>query len=253
MAASLPATPVADAALATPVARVPRHIGIIMDGNRRWAEARGLPKSLGHKAGADAARRTIEAAAEAGISWLTLFAFSSENWKRPEEEITDLTGLLGMYLRHEVGQLVKHGIRLRVIGDRQRFGEEIAEAAAAAEARTAGGTRLNLNVALSYGARSEIAAAARAIAEDVASGRVKPAEVTEALLASHLSTAGMPDPDLVIRTSGEQRLSNFLLWQAAYAEFAFPDVLWPDFGADHLRAALADFAGRERRFGLRAG
>ncbi len=259
MAASLPTTAIAgpriadpDHALATPVARVPTHVGIIMDGNRRWAEARGLPKAMGHKAGADAARRTIEAAAEAGIGWLTLFAFSSENWNRPEDEISDLTGLLGLYLRHEVGQLVKHGIRLRVIGDRHRFGPDIAESAALAEARTAGGTRLNLNVALSYGARSEIAAAARAIAEGVAAGHIQPAEVTEDLLARHLSTAGMPDPDLVIRTSGEQRLSNFLLWQAAYAEFAFPDVLWPDFGPEHLRAALADFARRERRFGLRA-
>ncbi|PZW43583.1 undecaprenyl diphosphate synthase [Humitalea rosea] len=232
---------------------VPVHVGIIMDGNRRWAQARGLPRALGHKAGAEAARRTIEAAADSGIRWLTLFAFSSENWNRPEEEVRDLTGLLGLYLRHEVGQLVKNGVRLRVIGDRKRFGPDIAEAIITAETRTAGGTRLNLNVALSYGARAEIVAATRAIAADVAAGTLRLEDVTEALVSSRLSTAGMPDPDLVIRASGEQRLSNFLLWQAAYAEFTFPDVLWPDFGAEHLRAALAEYAGRERRFGLRSG
>lgn len=232
---------------------VPVHVGIIMDGNRRWAQARGLPRALGHKAGAEAARRTIEAAADAGIRWLTLFAFSSENWNRPEEEVRDLTGLLGLYLRHEVGQLVKNGVRLRVIGDRKRFGPDIAEAIITAETRTAAGTRLNLNVALSYGARAEIVAATRSIAADVAAGLLQIEDVTEALVSSRLSTAGMPDPDLVIRASGEQRLSNFLLWQAAYAEFTFPDVLWPDFGAEHLRAALAEYAGRERRFGLRSG
>jgi len=247
-----PASPLAPGVLSSRQGAVPLHVGIIMDGNRRWAQARGLPRLLGHKAGAEAVRRTIEAAAEAGIGWLTLFAFSSENWNRPEEEVRDLTGLLGLYLRHEVGQLVKNGIRLRVIGDRARFGPDITEAIAAAEARTIAGTRLNLNVALSYGARAEIVAATRAIAAEVAAGGLRCEDVTEALVASRLATAGMPDPDLVIRTSGEQRLSNFLLWQAAYAEFAFPDVLWPDFGPEHLRAALADYAGRERRFGVQA-
>jgi undecaprenyl diphosphate synthase len=232
--------------------RIPTHVGIIMDGNRRWAEARGLPRALGHKAGAEAVRRAIEAAGEAGISWLTLFAFSSENWQRPVEEVRDLTGLLRLYLKSEVQALAREGVRLRVIGDRARFGEETARAIAEAEAATAGGTRLNLIVALSYGARAEITAAARAIAEEVASGRLDPSEVDEAAVAARLTTAGIPDPDLIIRTSGEQRLSNFLLWQAAYAEFVFQEVLWPDFTAAHLQQAILEFGRRERRYGARA-
>jgi undecaprenyl diphosphate synthase len=231
---------------------VPCHIGIIMDGNRRWAASRGLPRFLGHKAGAEAVRRTVEAAAEAGVAWLTLFAFSSENWARSEEEVRDLTGLLRLYLRNEVNNFVRHGIRLRVIGERDRFGPDIVQAIEAAEARTAGGTRLNLNVALSYGARAEITQALRAIAEGVRQGSIEPGRVDEALIAAHLATAGMPDPDLIIRTSGEQRLSNFLLWQAAYAEFVFTEVLWPDFDAGHLQAALAEFRRRERRYGASA-
>jgi len=242
------------AARATPGSgRLPVHLGIIMDGNRRWAERRGLPCSLGHKAGAEAARRTVEAVAKAGIPWLTLFAFSSENWARPAEEVRDLTALMRLYLRTEVPNLVKNGVRLRVIGEKDRFGAETAEAIAEAEAATAGGTRLNLNLAVSYGARAEIAAAARAVAAKVAAGILKPEQVDEALLAAHLATAGMPDPDLIIRTSGEQRLSNFLLWQAAYAEFLFLEVLWPDFGPEHLGLALDAFGRRERRYGLRAG
>jgi undecaprenyl diphosphate synthase len=232
--------------------RLPVHLGIIMDGNRRWAEARGLPRGLGHKAGGEAARRAVEAAAEAGIPWLTLFAFSSENWSRPADEVRDLTALMRLYLRTEVASLVRNGVRLRVIGDRERFGAETVRAIAEAEAATAAGTRLNLNVAVSYGGRAEIAAAARAVAAKVASGALAPGQVDEALLAAHLSTAGMPDPDLIIRTSGEQRLSNFLLWQAAYAEFLFLDVLWPDFSAEHLGQALDAFGRRERRYGLRA-
>ena len=230
---------------------VPTHVGIIMDGNGRWAKARGLPRVLGHKAGAEAARRAIRAAAEAGIGWLTLFAFSSENWRRPEEEVRDLTGLMGHYLRHEVSALVRDGVRLRVIGERERFGPELTAAIDRAEAATAGGTRINLNVALSYGARAEIVAAARAIARAVAAGEMGPDAVDEAALTRHLSTHGMPDPDLIIRTSGEQRLSNFLLWQAAYAELVFLDVLWPDFGAAELEAALRCFRERDRRYGGR--
>jgi undecaprenyl diphosphate synthase len=234
------------------VLRIPAHVGIIMDGNRRWAEARGLPRALGHKAGAEAVRRTIEAAGKAGIRWLTLFAFSSENWQRPAEEVRDLTGLLRLYLKSEVQALAREGVRLRVIGDRARFGEDTARAIAEAEALTAEGTRLNLIVALSYGARAEIAAAARAIAEEVAAGRLDPSEVDEAALAARLTTAGIPDPDLIIRTSGEQRLSNFLLWQAAYAEFVFQEVLWPDFTAVHLQQAIGEYGRRERRYGARA-
>ena len=233
-------------------ARGPRHVAIIMDGNRRWAEARGMPVALGHKAGADAARRAVEAAGEQGVSWLTLFAFSSENWTRPAEEVTALTGLLRHYLRSEVSSLAKEGVRLRVIGDRARFGPDIAREIERAEAVTAGGTRLNLNMALSYGGRAEIVSAARAIAEAARAGTLDPATLDEEAFAEGLFTRGMPDPDLIIRTSGEQRLSNFLLWQAAYAEFVFLDVLWPDFGAPHMAEAIADYARRERRYGARA-
>ncbi len=232
--------------------RVPCHVGIIMDGNGRWAAARGLPRALGHKAGAEAVRRTIEAAAQAGVEWLTLFAFSSENWQRPAEEVRDLTGLLRHYLRSEVTSLVKEGIRLKVIGDRARFGPEMARAIVDAEARTAEGARLNLNVALSYGGRAEILAAAQELARRAAAGEIDPAALDEAGFAGFLHTAGMPDPDLLIRTSGEKRISNFLLWQAAYAEFVFQDVLWPDYAAQHFDAALREYAGRERRYGARA-
>ncbi len=232
---------------------VPAHVGIIMDGNGRWAAARGLPRAMGHKAGAEAVRRTIRACADAGVGWLTLFAFSSENWRRPAQEVFELTALLRHYLRHEVAQLARDGVRLRVIGDRARFGPDTAEAIHRAEAGTAHGVALNLNVALSYGGRAEIAAAARAIAIAASEGRLRPGEVDEDTLGAHLATAGMPDPDLVIRTSGEQRLSNFLLWQSAYAELVFLDVLWPDFEGAHLLAALDEFRRRERRYGARAG
>jgi len=231
----------------------PRHVAVIMDGNRRWAQGRGLPVALGHRAGADAARRTIEAAIRSGVSWLTLFAFSSENWARPADEVQELTGLLRHYLRAEVGHLAREGVRLRVIGERERFGEETRHAIRQAEERTAGGVRLNLTVALSYGARSEILAAARAVAAAAQAGTLDPATLDEAAFSARLFTAGMPDPDLIIRTSGEQRISNFLLWQAAYAELVFLPVLWPDFGPEHFDAALADFAARERRFGARVG
>lgn len=230
----------------------PCHVAIIMDGNRRWAQGRGLPVALGHKAGAEAARRTVEAAGELGVSWLTLFAFSSENWRRPIEEVSALKGLLRLYLRAEVATLVKEGVRLRIIGDYARFGPEMARAIRAAEDATAGGTRLNLNVALSYGARDEILAAVRQAARDVAEGRLAPEALDEGRFGALLQTSGMPDPDLIIRTSGEQRLSNFLLWQAAYAEFVFQDVLWPDYRAEHLAQAIEDFRRRERRYGARS-
>jgi len=231
-------------------AKGPLHVGLIMDGNRRWAKARGLPRALGHKAGVEAVRRTLQAAADAGIGWLTLFAFSSENWQRSADEVRDLTGLLRIYLRREVSTLAKNGVRLRVIGDRHRFGAETVAAIEAAEAATAANTRLNLNVALSYGARAEITAAARALAQEAAAGLIDPATIDEAALSRHLATCGMPDPDLIIRTSGEQRLSNFLLWQSAYAEFVFLDVLWPDFDSTHLDQALTEYHRRVRRFGV---
>jgi undecaprenyl diphosphate synthase len=232
---------------------VPRHVAIIMDGNGRWAASRRLPRVAGHRAGAQAVRRTIEAAVRNGVEWLTLFAFSSENWRRPEDEITDLTGLLRHYLRTEVAELHAEGVRLRSIGDRSRFGADIARELEQAEALTRANTRLNLNVALSYGGRSEIVAAAQAIAAAVAAGQLDPGAVTEASFGAYLFTAGMPDPDLVIRTSGERRVSNFLLWQSAYAEFLFPEVLWPDFSQAHFDSALADYARRERRYGARPG
>ena len=231
----------------------PVHVGLIMDGNRRWARNRALPRALGHKAGVEAVRRAVQACADAGIGWLTLFAFSSENWQRSADEVRDLTGLLRLYLRHEVNTLAKNGVRLRVIGERERFGRETMAAIAEAEAATAHNTRLNLTDALSYGARAEIAAATRAIAAEVAAGTLDPAAIDEAAITARLSTAGMPDPDLIIRTSGEQRLSNFLLWQAAYAEFVFLDVLWPDFEAAHLDQALTEYRRRARRFGVGAG
>ena len=230
---------------------VPRHVAIIMDGNGRWASARRLPRLAGHRAGAQAVRRTIEAAIRKNVGWLTLYAFSSENWHRPEDEVTDLTGLLRHYLRHEVAELHRENIRLRAIGDRARFGDDIARELAEAETLTAGNTRLNLTVALSYGGRSEIVAAAKAVAEAVRAGRMDPDALTEQMFSSFLFTAGMPDPDLVIRTSGERRVSNFLLWQAAYAEYLFPEVLWPDFSATHFDSALADYAQRDRRYGAR--
>ena len=234
-------------------ATVPAHVAIIMDGNGRWAASRHLPRIAGHREGARAVRRSIEAAIQNGVGWLTLYAFSSENWRRPVTEVLDLTGLLRHYLRSEIAELKANGVRLRIIGDRARFDPDIQRDLADAEQSTAGNARLNLTVALSYGARAEIAGAARAAAEAVLAGRLDPAKLDEAQLSGFLATAGMPDPDLVIRTSGEQRLSNFLLWQAAYAELVFLDVLWPDFGADHFAAALAEFARRERRFGARPG
>lgn len=227
----------------------PAHVAIIMDGNGRWAKARGLPRTAGHKRGAEAVRRTVESAREMGISYLTLYAFSAENWKRPTSEVTDLMGLLRLYLRNEVRTLDRNGIRLRVIGDRSRLGADIISLIEESEARTAGNTAMTLTLALSYGGRQEIAEAARRVARDVAEGRLAPEDVDEAALAARLFTAGMPDPDLVIRTSGEKRISNFLLWQSAYAELVFLDVLWPDFGRDELESAIRDFQGRERRYG----
>ncbi len=232
---------------------VPSHVAVIMDGNGRWAGARGLPRVAGHRAGAQAVRRTIEAATRNGVGWLTLYAFSSENWSRPQTEVLDLTGLLRHYLRHELAELKSQGVRIRVIGDPTRFSAEVRADLDCAERETAGNGRLNLNIALSYGARGEIAAAARRAASAVRDGSLDLEDLDETSFAGFLATAGMPDPDLVIRTSGEHRLSNFLLWQSAYAELVFTDVLWPDFGEADFVAALAEFARRERRFGVRPG
>jgi undecaprenyl diphosphate synthase len=230
---------------------IPAHVAIIMDGNGRWAKSRGLPRVAGHREGSRAVRRAVEAAIRTGVSWLTIYAFSSENWRRPAGEIMDLTGLLRRYLRSEIAELKQSGVRLRFIGDRCRFDADIQTDLEAAERDTVANSRLNLTIALSYGARAEIAAAARAALEAARDGFLDANDLNEEVFARFLATAGMPDPDLIIRTSGEQRLSNFLLWQAAYAELVFLDVLWPDFDQAHFNMAMDEFARRERRFGAR--
>ncbi|NIA67297.1 isoprenyl transferase [Pelagibius litoralis] len=231
---------------------VPRHVAIIMDGNGRWANARGMPRTLGHRQGAEAVRRCISGAIELGIPFLTLFGFSSENWRRPMTEVADLMGLLRRYLQSELAEIHKNGIRLRVIGDRARLPDDIVRLIDDAEARTRDNQRLNLMIAISYGSRQEIAEAARRLAEAVRDGELQPSEIDEDLFAQGLLTAGIPDPDLVIRTSGEQRLSNFLLWQAAYSELIFVDKLWPDFDKSDLLAAVEEYQRRDRRYGAAA-
>ncbi|WP_431858812.1 isoprenyl transferase [Azospirillum sp.] len=230
-------------------AEPPVHVAIIMDGNGRWAKARGLPRTAGHKKGVEAVRRTVEAARELGVGYLTIFSFSSENWRRPEEEVSDLMGLLRFYLRSEIAELHKAGVRLRVIGERSRLSPDIVRLIENAEELTGANTTMTLVVALSYGSRQEIVLAARRLAEEARAGRIDPAAIDESALTARLFTADIPDPDLIIRTSGEQRLSNFLLWQSAYAEFVFTDTLWPDFTKRDLEAAIEEFHRRERRFG----
>ncbi len=236
-----------------PKSGAPRHVAIIMDGNGRWARARGLPRAAGHKRGADAVRRAVEGAVELGIGYLTLYGFSSENWKRPVEEVNDLMGLLRHYLRSEIAELHGRGVRIRFIGERAQLAPDIVALIGQAEQQTYNNTALNLIVALNYGGRSEITAAARSLARDVESGRRRPEDIDEAVFQSHLSTAGVPDPDVVIRTSGEKRISNFLLWQSAYAELVFIDTLWPDFGKQDFENALHEFHRRERRYGAAGG
>lgn len=228
-----------------------RHVAIIMDGNGRWAERRGLPRAAGHRAGAEAVRTTLKAAVKAGVEVLTLYAFSSENWRRSEDEISDLKGLMGYYLDRELDELAREGVRLLLIGDHEAFGPQLVERLERAVEKTKHNDRLTLVVALNYGARSEIAGAARRLAAAVAAGEMDPADIDEIRLGNELATAGLPELDVMIRTSGEKRLSNFLLWQAAYAELIFVDALWPDFDEGTLRAALEEFAGRQRRFGGR--
>jgi undecaprenyl diphosphate synthase len=231
----------------------PRHVAIIMDGNGRWAKSRGLPRIVGHRGGAEAVRRTVTAAVELGIRYLTLFGFSSENWKRPVDEIQDLMGLLRHYLRGEIAELHRQGVRFRVIGDRTRLAPDIVTLIVNGEELTRDNTQLDLAIALSYGGRAEIAQAARRIAVEVREGRLGLDAVDEACFARHLFTSDIPDPDLLIRTSGEQRISNFLLWQSAYAELVFTGTLWPDFTRSDLEAALRDYHGRERRYGASVG
>lgn len=227
----------------------PVHVGIIMDGNGRWAQARGLPRVEGHRQGAEAVRRAVKASVDLGVRYLTLYGFSNENWKRPEVEVSALMGLLRLYLRREIDELDQRGVRIRFIGQRQRLAADIVSLIEEAEARTHGNTKLTLIVALSYGARQEITEAVRAIAIKAAAGELDPASIDENLVADHLETAGIPDPDLMIRTSGEQRVSNFLLWQLAYSELVFTDTLWPDFSQSDLEEAINEFHRRERRYG----
>jgi len=226
----------------------PRHIAIIMDGNGRWAAQRGLPRAEGHRRGVEAVRTTVQAAIELGIPYLTIFSFSSENWSRPAAEISDLLGLMKRFIRRDLATLHKHGVRIQVIGERAGDAEILAMISEA-ETLTAANSRLNLIVAFNYGGRSEIAATARRLAERVVAGEIVPAEITLDRFGAELQTAGIPDPDLLIRTSGEHRLSNFLLWQLAYAEFVFIDAYWPDFAKEHLAEAIEDFRRRDRRYG----
>ena len=227
----------------------PRHVAIIMDGNGRWAKARGLPRTAGHRQGVDAVRRTIKAAIADGIRYLTLYGFSSENWNRPAAEVRELMDLLRHYLSSEIAELHEQGVRLRFIGDRTRLPADIIARIDAAERRTAGNTVFTLVIALSYGSRDEILAAARRVAVRAARGDLDPDAIGQEEFSRHLLTSDIPDPDLVIRTSGEQRLSNFLLWQSAYAELVFTKCLWPDFDAETLRGAVSEYCQRERRFG----
>jgi undecaprenyl diphosphate synthase len=229
----------------------PRHVAIIMDGNGRWAKKRFLPRALGHREGAEAVRRTVKAAGEMGIGYLTLYAFSSENWKRPADEVDDLMGLLQLYLRNEVRALHDSRVRIRFIGARARLSDDVLKLIDDSETLTAQNTGLTLVIALNYGAQAEIVQAVQQIAGQVARGELAIDAIDEALITGSLFTADMPNPDLIIRTSGEQRLSNFLLWQAAYAELVFVETLWPDFDRAALEGAIADYRNRERRYGGR--
>ncbi len=231
-------------------ARIPRHLAVIMDGNGRWAERRHRPRVIGHRAGARAVNLCIDYCLQHGIEALTLFAFSSENWGRPEDEVGALMKLFLNALEREVDELHRRGVRLRFIGERQRFQPDILARMRDAEQRTAGNAALHLTVAASYGGRQDIASAARALAEEVASGRLRPDQIDEAAVARHMALSDLPAPDLFIRTGGDHRISNFLLWQLAYTELWFTETLWPELDAATLDRAVADFAGRERRFGL---
>jgi undecaprenyl diphosphate synthase len=227
----------------------PRHVAIIMDGNGRWARERGLPRAAGHRAGVEAVRRTVRAAIELGLPFLTIYSFSSENWSRPADEIDDLMSLMKRFIRRDLAELHQANVRIRVIGERAKVDPELMALVDECSELTAANTALTLVIAFNYGARAEIATAARRLAEEAAAGRLAPDAITADTLAARLATAGLPDPDLLIRTGGEVRLSNFLLWQAAYTELVFLDSYWPDFGREQLEAAIGEFRARDRRFG----
>ena len=227
----------------------PRHVAIIMDGNGRWAKARGVPRALGHRAGVAALKRTVQGAADLGLQWLTVFGFSTENWRRPAAEVGELMRLLKVYVDSDLARLEREGVRVHVIGRRTGLGPDILEVIDRAERRTAHNDAFHLQVAFNYGGRADIVDAAREMVEAAARGDLEPGALTEEAFGRRLSTSQGPEPDLIVRTSGEQRLSNFLLWEAAYAEFVFQDVLWPDYGPEHLARAIAEFSKRERRYG----
>jgi undecaprenyl diphosphate synthase len=228
---------------------IPRHVAIIMDGNGRWAAARGLPRGEGHRRGVEALRRTVRAAGDLGIGILTIFSFSAENWSRPPSEIRELMGLLRRFIRNDLADLHRNGVHVRIIGNREDLAPDIRSLLEEAEALTKDNHKLTLVVAFNYGARQEIARAAQRLAAEVAAGRVPLGEVSAEKLGTYLDAPDLPDPDLIIRTSGEQRLSNFLLWQAAYSELVFVPVYWPDFDRTALEQAIVEYRGRERRFG----
>ncbi len=236
-----------------PAPPAPVHVAIIMDGNGRWAQAHKLPRTAGHQRGAQAVKTVVQSAADAGVSYLTLYGFSSENWNRPSDEVNDLMGLLRYYLRSEVKFLKERGVRLRIIGERDRLAPDIVSLISDSEGQTAHNRALTLTIALSYGGRMEITTAARRLAGDVAAGLIRPEDIDEEAFSRHLFTSGLPDPDLLIRTSGEKRISNFLLWQLAYAEFVFVDTLWPDFSAGDFENAIREYQLRERRYGTTSG
>jgi undecaprenyl diphosphate synthase len=227
----------------------PRHVAIIMDGNGRWAKARGMPRTLGHRAGVQALKRTVQGAGDLGVQWLTVFGFSTENWRRPPSEVGELMRLLKAYVESDLARLEREGVRVHVVGSREGLSLDILEVIERAESRTAQNDSFHLQVAFNYGGRGDIVEATRRFAMTVAEGKADPKDLDEATFGSMLSTAQGPEPDLIVRTSGEQRLSNFLLWEAAYAEFVFQDVLWPDYGPEHLEKAIAEFMTRERRYG----
>jgi len=232
-----------------PASHAPLHVAVVMDGNGRWAKRRGLPRQLGHPKGVDAIRRVVEAAPDMGVKWLTLYAFSTENWRRPAGEVAEVMRLLKLYVNSDLEKLANEGVRVRILGRRAGLPADVAEIVERAERRTAGNDRFFLQVAFNYGGRDEIVRAARKMAEAAQAGTLKPEDITEEGFSAFLDTADIPDPDLVIRTSGEQRLSNFLLWQAAYSELVFVPSYWPDFGSADLDRALETFHARERRFG----
>jgi len=227
----------------------PRHVAIIMDGNGRWATSRGLSRSEGHKAGVETVRSTVKAASELGIKYLTLFGFSSENWKRPEDEVSYLMNLIRIYLKKEISELNKNGVRLRIIGNRSKLPSDIVEEIKICEDATKDNEKITVVIALSYGGRQDIVDAASLIAEKVKSGEINLSDIDENMFSNNLSTAGIPDPDLMIRTSGEQRVSNFLMWQLSYSELYFTDVHWPDFSKSDLELAIDSYLKRDRRFG----